>query len=149
MLSVLVSRFCITWYRSFSSSLMAARHAQQMTTALELMQRDLEMAPAERQEWYVIEPGALIVHLPAQTIGWLLQEGKLYRAVGNYNPKTASWKTRKKQQVATHIARFESSVEHDNRNANNIIYLTVQLTSDLKPDPLVFERIIVLCNREL
>lgn len=147
MLSLFVSRFCINWYRTFFTELVAARHMQQAVTALTLMQHDLEMAPAQQHEWYVMEPNLLIVNTQNYTLGWLVQDGTLYRAVGNYNSKTNSWKTRKKQQAAKGIAQFNTTVNR-HEPTQSIISVTVQLINDHKPDPLMLQRKIVLYNRE-
>lgn len=146
MLSLFVSRFCVQWYHTFFNGLLLARHCQQETTALALMQRDIETAPAQATQWYVIEPNVLIVNRDDYTLSWLLQDGILYRAVGNYNVITHTWKTRKKQQVATHIASFNIQVYKD-LPTDSVKYVTIQLIGD--HGKLSLERTISLYNREL
>jgi len=115
------------------SSLMSAHAAQ------DLFARDVSMAYAQSTSWKKRAEQELIWHTRDVDVGWIFDQGKLFRIEGVYATSTQSWVKKSKSLIADHLTKVTFAC---NVGARYEVVSVQSVIDDI-------QRVITIKNREL
>lgn len=112
------------------------RSALTLYTAYDMLYRDMQSAPNDREKWLLITPTALVWHVEKKDIGWSLYKQFLVRSEGIYQKLSKKWKKKSSCTVAPiktvkfelegnqYIERLAILFEDDITSINTTIWLS-------------------------
>lgn len=116
LISTATIRFIVTLWQTCRDQEKKQASLIQLSAAHDLLMRDLQMAPAEKNKWKIRSGSALIWSQEAtKDIGWLNQNDSLVRIEGVYNAKKGVWQKKIKSLVLPSATKIQFACHEDNQ----------------------------------
>lgn len=102
------------WVGASQVSLIKIQHAYRNTLevccALDAFARDAMSAPSEKRMWKKISESQLIWQSPEGAVGWIFENGSLYRITGTYSKQ---WIQSRKNLISNTLTHARFALEFD------------------------------------
>lgn len=111
LVSLLAAHFVASSHVRLNHNARRATRFMALTSAQELLRRDIKQAPAAYDEWKLISGTEYVWHAHEEDIGWQIEHDDLYRSKGLYDVKRRVWIERAKSRVAGGIRQLVMRLE--------------------------------------